>query len=454
MQSIQPIRYFLLLGVMLLAGCGGGGGGSPATSTQPPIVLPVEPPPDPSIVFPSAAGTKRLSDSLIVTDNGTLTSEAPTLRYTTAPTLFGWTITSGTVQDDATIRYDGLDIVTPPLAVRQEWAAAGQAGLEVNMLIMDSFDLANNVTDAYHGYAVTMSAAQIAPNANYYGMLAGTCAGMNAICSTYGTGRVRSARTSAEVSANTRIDVINMSFGAPIDPTLNGADITDTINTYHPDLTGTGTFLRNSGDAVIVKSAGNINPLAENYDPFYDNANNWRLNAALLTDPNTMSRTLLVGALNSYVNPTDSAKGIKPSIAFYSVQPGTDLDYQARFLVDYGNSPFSEHAYACLSSDGPCSNTSMTPPLSIDDTRRMGTSFAAPRVAGYAALYREKFPSQSGADIATRMLNTATLDGLYFSDSHCNADDVTPTTVTNCRQQFGQGRVNFGAALSPQGTLR
>jgi subtilisin family serine protease len=65
-----------------------------------------------------------------------------------------------------------------------------------------------------------------------------------------------------------------------------------------------------------------------------------------------------------------------------------------------------------------------------------GTSFAAPRVAGAAALIRQKFPLLDGQELKSLLLNTTTDMG-----------------VTGPDPIFGKGKLNLNNALSPQGRL-
>jgi hypothetical protein len=65
-----------------------------------------------------------------------------------------------------------------------------------------------------------------------------------------------------------------------------------------------------------------------------------------------------------------------------------------------------------------------------------GNSFAAPRVAGTAALVRQKFPNLSGAQTATTILHTA--------------DDLG---VAGVDAVYGHGKLNVGKALAPVGNL-
>ena len=65
-----------------------------------------------------------------------------------------------------------------------------------------------------------------------------------------------------------------------------------------------------------------------------------------------------------------------------------------------------------------------------------GTSFAAPRVVGAAALLRHKFPNLNGSALKQVLLQTAT--------------DLGATGVDNI---YGYGLLNIPNAMSPQGNV-
>ena len=70
------------------------------------------------------------------------------------------------------------------------------------------------------------------------------------------------------------------------------------------------------------------------------------------------------------------------------------------------------------------------------DNNPDGNSYAAPRVAGAAALVRHKFPNLTGAQTATVILHTA--------------DDLGASGID---EVYGHGELNVGKALSPVGNL-
>ena len=97
------------------------------------------------------------------------------------------------------------------------------------------------------------------------------------------------------------------------------------------------------------------------------------------------------------------ALGTDGNIASYSATAGAAAD---RFVVDYGTSTSS---YS-------------------------GTSYSAPRVAGYAAIIKQKYPNATGAQITSAILNTAVLKSGWSSAI------------------YGKGQVDLTAALKYLGS--
>jgi subtilisin family serine protease len=71
----------------------------------------------------------------------------------------------------------------------------------------------------------------------------------------------------------------------------------------------------------------------------------------------------------------------------------------------------------------------------------VGTSYAAPRVAGMVAIVRSKFPNLSASQTASIMLDTARYDTLNCYPA-CN-----PAI-------YGRGEASLSRALAPVGKLR
>lgn len=152
-------------------------------------------------------------------------------------------------------------------------------------------------------------------------------------------------------------------------------------------------------DAVFVKAAGNSACVVSrtNCDP---------LNAVFYNSSRYKDKSLLVGAL-------DQEGG---SIASYSNQAGS---YAERFVVADGR--------GLQDADG---------------NYAQGTSFAAPRVAGYVAIVRQKFPNLSAANTASVILDTALWNAKWGDKSAANM------------AVYGQGEASLGRALAPVGRLR
>ena len=167
-------------------------------------------------------------------------------------------------------------------------------------------------------------------------------------------------------------------------------------------------------DAVITKAAGNDNILAE-YEP---------LNWFLAKDSNINSRLLIVGALSQAGSLSSPS-----NLASYSNTAGNDADVSSRFLVASGTTPF----YSGQVTIGGQS-------VNQGD----GTSFAAPRVAGYVAIVRSKFPNLNATHTASILLDTARYDTLECSKNGGVCDPKI----------YGKGEASLSRALAPVGKLR
>ena len=204
-----------------------------------------------------------------------------------------------------------LLVPNPPRDVRTAWRE-GWTGRDVNILVIDdfrAFGLAGNPTRSndprgVHGYTVVMSADQIAPRANFYGLEAAISSSRNPRFSrvtTYRQGGLRH-RSNVEVTGSIpNIHVVNMSFSeGPVDFSITSAqlEVAFTAQTNDPrfqDVAGTANtpLSRALADAVITKSAGNNSGA--------DSALVIR-NVRLVSTrtPNTRNRTLIVGALDKF----------------------------------------------------------------------------------------------------------------------------------------------------------
>jgi hypothetical protein len=152
-------------------------------------------------------------------------------------------------------------------------------------------------------------------------------------------------------------------------------------------------------DAVFVKAAGNSSCTINlsNCDPS---------NPVFHNSPQYKDKSIIVGALNQSGG----------SIASYSNKAGTYADI---FLVADGRGIYK----------------------SSSATYEEGTSFAAPRVTGYVAILRQKFPNLDAIKSSSVMLDTARYDTL--------------TCYPNCDPAiYGRGEASLSRALAPVGYLR
>ena len=166
-----------------------------------------------------------------------------------------------------------------------------------------------------------------------------------------------------------------------------------------------GTF----SNAVIINAAGN-----DNLDTKYS------LTAlALSGNTNVASRLLVVGALDK--NGTVASPATKAS---YSNYAGSNSAISDRFVMANGTMPWASGSVKINGSN-----------FGGDYS---GTSFAAPLVAGYAAIVMQKFPNLSAASTSNIILDTA------------RTDTITGYSATI----HGKGEASLSRALAPVGSLR
>ena len=108
---------------------------------------------------------------------------------------------------------------------------------------------------------------------------------------------------------------------------------------------------------------------------------------AMAIDPNTNKNTIIVGAT--------TGGGSSETIASYSSRAGMFSD---RYLMASGDTGLY---------------------FQDDGSEVKGTSFSAPRVAGAAAILRQKFPNLSSADAASILLLTALSDKTWLKRAGC-----------------------------------
>ena len=195
-----------------------------------------------------------------------------------------------------------------------------------------------------------------------------------------GSGGVATYATLVPVTTET-----GSNWNAVISSTLAGMTNGQIINLSAGGGVGTNTSQitspANPANILITVAAGNTNVPALQYT----------LPAAIYNST-YVNNAIIVGAL-----------GTDGNIASWSATAGAAAD---RFVVDYGT---STSIYS-------------------------GTSYSAPRVAGYAAIIKQKYPNATGSQIATAILNTAVLKPGW--------DPVI----------YGKGQVDLTAALKYLGS--
>lgn len=280
-----------------------------------------------------------------------------------------------------------------------------------------------------HGVVTTLLANRYAAAANFYGMDMQTNLGVYNLDGTV-----------ANPSSLVKIGVVNASYGANLvgiighagpwtAAELNTANAVYSaaalavVNRY----TGITQFPNFSyTDAVITKSAGNdgMSGVKANQEP---------LVKALAANLTINNRLLVVGALNQA-----GFTNAPATIMNYSNQAGSDLIVQSRFLVASGTTPFSTGNLAV--NGVAVEATTSTDPNGVF-FGNVGTSYAAPRVAGYVAIVRDKFPNLDAIKTSSIILDTARYDTL--------------TCFPNCDPSiYGKGEASLSRALAPVGRLR
>lgn len=206
------------------------------------------------------------------------------------------------------------------------------------------------------------------------------------------------------IGTDDTIDVVNASFGWHI--TDSQSLIEGLENSYNVAVYNFDPLALASPNAVIVNAAGNNGDITAQSTSHNCDTAGGRNTADSCTEIIYMVDETLYSALDRtiFVGAYDSDAGALES---YSVSAGENAkDY---FMVADGNSI-------------------------IDNT--MGTSYAAPRVAGVVALTVHKFPNLSAAERTLLVLNTA--------------DDLGVSGVDSV---YGHGLLNASAALNPVGML-
>ena len=315
----------------------------------------------------------------------------------------------------------GPEISRPTQEVIDAWNQ-GWTGKDINVLIEDSLTV-------QHGVITGLLAYRYAPGANFYGFnIVGNSLATNVFFNQLNSNQ------SGVYANNIKLGVVNQSYTANItslihrDQSISPWTETELLKArkdYESSSFSTVNRMKDIGlsgqltqfkfsDAVITKAAGNDSLFSE-YEP---------LNWFLAKDSKINSRLLIVGALNQ------AGSADTPStLATYSNTAGTDADVSSRFLVASGTTPFYSGQVAIGGNS-----------VSQGD----GTSYAAPRVAGYVAIVRSKFPNLNATNTASILLDTARYDTLECSKNGGVCDPKI----------YGKGEASLSRALAPVGKLK
>lgn len=204
------------------------------------------------------------------------------------------------------------------------------------------------------------------------------------------------------IENSSSFDAVNLSLGLSINSNTYNWD-------YFKNNKSSFTFSGNPVGVYVIAAGNSSAPCTSNY---FNNCN--LLAAIMILNDDLKDQTIVAGA-------TDTVSGTK-TIATYSNQAGVMMD---RYLMANGDSGWDAE------------NSTNTG----DDVE--GTSFAAPRIAGAAAIVKSKFPNLTGANIADILLLTADKD---INDD--GSDDFSSVSSI-----YGRGELDLSSALSPVGNL-
>jgi hypothetical protein len=188
-------------------------------------------------------------------------------------------------------------------------------------------------------------------------------------------------------------DVINMSFGA---------DLPTTGNTFDQVMNSVASVpLTTKANSVLVVAAGNGGSPCASQDLAGCNV----IAVALAFQDATKDSTIVAGALEG--------AGSSENIATYSTRAGILAN---RFLLAQGTS---------------------------GRTGVVGTSFAAPRIAGAAAIIKQKYPSLTSKQIADVLLLSANKD----------INNAGTPSFTGVHPVYGHGKLDLQRALTLAGSI-
>lgn len=269
-------------------------------------------------------------------------------------------------------------VATSDTRARSAWQS-GWTGKDVKVGIADDFNF-NNSLDT-HGDRVTIIANSVAPEAVY------------AYVDMLGSTKDMTADQALQYFEDNGYHIINASWG------IERGDYSDAVydRTVANIVDGFSQAVEDGKQALVVYAAGNSGNTCSGKRSEDCNVQQASIAALRNAGYTAGENKIFVGSLADGSN----------DMASYSLIAG-DLKYD--FIV--------AHDDVVTSGDG------------------AGTSYAAPRVTGAAALVRHKFPNLTSAHVKQVLLQTA--------------DDLGATGVD---EVFGYGKLSVVNSLSPQGTV-
>jgi subtilisin family serine protease len=138
------------------------------------------------------------------------------------------------------------------------------------------------------------------------------------------------------------------------------------------------------------------------------------------------------GLLATKVSDADPNKSVTTSTTTYNLQWSTPDSNGPAYAHAYFDGSWKPSTHLQLAIGGNAVN------------QGDGTSYAAPRVAGYVAIVRSKFPNLSATNTASILLDTARYDTLECSKNGGVCDPKI----------YGKGEASLSRALAPVGKLK
>jgi len=305
-------------------------------------------------------------------------SSAMSLPYTSP----GGTYYTSLQNANNSLNTGGDMVATDDTNARAAWRS-GWTGKNVKIGIADDFN-SNGHIDT-HGDWVSIIVQSVSPEANFH------------YIDMLGTSRAATADQALQYFEDNGYHIINASWGIDRFDQNTGQEYLNFDSDVASLVQGFDQDAENAKQALIIYAAGNSGYYCASKRSEYCSLEQAEIKALRDAGKTAGEKTIIVGSI---------ADG-SDTIANYSIIAG---DLKHDFIV--------AHDDVVTSGDG------------------AGTSFAAPRVTGAAALVRHKFPNLTASQLKQVLLQTATDLGAE------GVDEI-----------YGHGKLNVQGALSPIGNV-